>query len=66
MFQKLNLFKKDFMLKWSLILYISGPDGKLHCKCCKRSFTKERFFVTHKCLAVSDYVDITKKGAMGK
>ncbi|KAL5021554.1 hypothetical protein ScPMuIL_000709 [Solemya velum] len=38
-----------------------GKDGKYHCVRCKKSFRKERFFVTHKCLACSDYVDITKK-----
>lgn len=42
-----------------------GPDGRLTCRCCKRKFTKERFFNTHKCMASSDYVDISKKQAIG-
>ncbi|KAK3757650.1 hypothetical protein RRG08_000162 [Elysia crispata] len=36
-------------------------DGKLVCPQCKRLFAKERHFNTHKCLASSSYVDITKK-----
>ncbi|KAI8759371.1 zinc finger protein ZFAT [Biomphalaria glabrata] len=36
-------------------------DGKLLCPQCKRTFTKERHFNTHKCLASSSYVDISKK-----
>ncbi|XP_041375842.1 zinc finger protein ZFAT-like [Gigantopelta aegis] len=39
-------------------------DGKLHCVRCKRMFTKERHFSTHKCLASSDYIDITQKDAI--
>ncbi|XP_046329352.2 zinc finger protein ZFAT-like isoform X1 [Haliotis rufescens] len=38
-----------------------SKDGKFHCVRCKRAFTKERFFNTHKCLASSDYVIITSK-----
>ncbi|GAB1603206.1 zinc finger protein ZFAT-like isoform X1 [Argonauta hians] len=38
-----------------------GKDGKYHCTRCKRAFPKERYFITHKCLATSDYVDISKK-----
>lgn len=38
-----------------------GKDGRYHCARCKRAFTKERYFITHKCLASSDYVDISKK-----
>ncbi|XP_029647572.1 zinc finger protein ZFAT isoform X2 [Octopus sinensis] len=38
-----------------------GKDGKYHCARCKRAFPKERYFITHKCLATSDYVDISKK-----
>ncbi|CAL1545757.1 unnamed protein product [Lymnaea stagnalis] len=39
----------------------TNPDGRLGCPQCKRTFTKERHFNTHKCLASSSYVDITKK-----
>ncbi|GFO20664.1 Zinc finger protein zfat [Plakobranchus ocellatus] len=39
----------------------TDSDGKLVCPQCKRSFAKERHFNTHKCLASSSYVDITKK-----
>ncbi|KAH9515590.1 hypothetical protein Btru_011507 [Bulinus truncatus] len=39
----------------------TNPDGKLGCPQCKRTFTKERHFITHKCLASSSYVDISKK-----
>ncbi|XP_052061305.1 zinc finger protein ZFAT-like [Mytilus californianus] len=42
-----------------------GADGRLTCRRCKRKFTKERFFNTHKCMGSSDYVDITKKQAIG-
>ncbi|KAL3859095.1 hypothetical protein ACJMK2_009328, partial [Sinanodonta woodiana] len=38
-----------------------GKDGKLICVRCKRSFNRERFFTTHKCLASSDFVDISQK-----
>ena len=36
-----------------------GADGKLNCTRCKRSFNKERVFNAHKCLAVSDYIDLS-------
>lgn len=36
-----------------------GPDGRLICTRCKRSFHKGRVFNAHKCLAVSDYVDLS-------
>ncbi|XP_012940881.1 zinc finger protein ZFAT [Aplysia californica] len=39
----------------------TNADGKLVCPQCKRTFAKERHFNTHKCLATSSYVDITKK-----
>ncbi|GFR74633.1 zinc finger protein ZFAT-like [Elysia marginata] len=39
----------------------TDADGKLVCPQCKRVFAKERHFNTHKCLATSSYVDITKK-----
>lgn len=41
-----------------------GADGKLYCKACKKSFHKERFFKTHKCMPTTDYVDITKKSVL--
>ena len=31
------------------------------CSSCKRAFRKERHYTTHKCLASSDYVDITRR-----
>ncbi|XP_050398943.1 zinc finger protein ZFAT isoform X1 [Patella vulgata] len=37
-----------------------GSDGRFTCVRCKRSFIKDRYFNTHKCLS-DDYVDITKK-----
>ncbi|XP_062576812.1 zinc finger protein ZFAT-like [Saccostrea cucullata] len=41
-----------------------GADGKLYCKACKKSFHKERFFKTHRCMPTTDYVDITKKSVL--
>ncbi|KAK2186472.1 hypothetical protein NP493_199g06054 [Ridgeia piscesae] len=41
-----------------------AADGLIHCPCCKKVFRRERHFTTHKCLASSDYVDITKKELM--
>nr|KAG5708031.1 hypothetical protein BaRGS_025169 [Batillaria attramentaria] len=38
-----------------------GADGTMRCSRCHRSFRKERHFKTHKCLATSAYVDITKR-----
>ncbi|KAL4235227.1 hypothetical protein ACF0H5_006865 [Mactra antiquata] len=38
-----------------------GPDGKLLCTRCKKSFTRERVFNAHKCIALSEYVDFTSK-----
>ncbi|XP_045192490.2 zinc finger protein ZFAT-like [Mercenaria mercenaria] len=38
-----------------------GEDGKLLCTRCKKSFTRERVFNAHKCLAMSEYVDFTAK-----
>ncbi|XP_060077016.1 zinc finger protein ZFAT-like [Ylistrum balloti] len=38
-----------------------GTDGRFVCSSCKRSFTKERFFNTHKCMGTTDYVDLTRK-----
>ena len=43
------------------MIILSDKDGKLRCPNCKRTFTKERHFKTHKCLASSLYVDISKK-----
>ena len=40
-------------------LFSAGPDGKLTCTRCKKTFHKERVFNAHKCVAVSDYVDLT-------
>ena len=42
-------------------MYLSAADGKYHCVRCKKSFRRERHYNTHKCLADSNYVDITKK-----
>ena len=39
----------------------SDKDGKLHCPNCHRAFNKERHFRTHKCLANSLYIDISKR-----
>ena len=39
----------------------SDKDGKLHCPNCHRAFNKERHFKTHKCLANSLYIDISKR-----
>ena len=36
-----------------------GPDGKLTCTRCKKVFNKQRVFNAHKCVAISDYVDLT-------
>ncbi|XP_070205765.1 zinc finger protein ZFAT-like [Littorina saxatilis] len=36
-------------------------DGKLRCPNCHRTFNKERHFKTHKCLASSLYIDISKR-----
>ncbi|XP_076470431.1 zinc finger protein ZFAT-like isoform X2 [Babylonia areolata] len=36
-------------------------DGKLRCPNCHRVFNKERHFKTHKCLASSLYIDISKR-----
>ncbi|KAL8564633.1 hypothetical protein ACOMHN_032189 [Nucella lapillus] len=36
-------------------------DGKLRCPNCHRAFNKERHFKTHKCLASSLYIDISKR-----
>lgn len=44
--------------------FCTGPDGKLYCKACKKSFHKERFFKTHKCMPTTDYVDITRKNTL--
>ncbi|XP_064610516.1 zinc finger protein ZFAT-like isoform X2 [Liolophura sinensis] len=38
-----------------------STDGKYHCKRCKKAFGKERHFLTHRCMAASDYVDISKR-----
>ncbi|PVD20845.1 hypothetical protein C0Q70_19006 [Pomacea canaliculata] len=38
-----------------------GSDGKLRCGQCQRAFNKERHYKTHKCLASSAYVDISKR-----
>ncbi|XP_033754762.1 zinc finger protein ZFAT-like isoform X2 [Pecten maximus] len=38
-----------------------GSDGRFVCSSCKRSFTKERFFTTHKCMGTTDYVDLSRK-----
>jgi len=43
---------------------VAAADGLIHCPCCKKVFRRERHFTTHKCLASSDYVDITKKELM--
>jgi len=43
------------------LLIISGADGKLNCRLCKKSFTRERVFNAHKCIALSEYVDFTTK-----
>lgn len=40
---------------------LTGADGKYHCKRCKKAFGKERHFLTHRCMATSDYVDISKR-----
>ena len=37
----------------------TGLDGRMICKRCKRSFNKQRVFNAHKCLAVSDYIDLS-------
>ena len=54
----------EFPVKQCLDLLIfhsdfSGPDGKLTCTRCKRVFNKERVFNAHRCLAVSDYIDLS-------
>ena len=41
-----------------------GPDGRYHCVSCKKAFHKERHYITHKCIANTDYVDITGKEAI--
>lgn len=38
-----------------------GADGKLICSRCKKSFTRERVYNAHKCLALSEYVDFETK-----
>ncbi|XP_069113038.1 zinc finger protein ZFAT-like [Argopecten irradians] len=38
-----------------------SSDGRFVCTSCKRSFTKERFFNTHKCMGTTDYIDLTRK-----
>lgn len=40
---------------------VIGEDGKLLCTRCKKTFTKERVFNAHKCLALSEYVDFSVK-----
>lgn len=38
-----------------------GEDGKLTCRRCKKSFSRERVFNAHRCSALSEYVDFTTK-----
>jgi len=42
----------------SCVSSIVDADGRLTCRRCKKKFSKERHFNTHKCLALSDFVDI--------
>ncbi|XP_064641279.1 zinc finger protein ZFAT-like [Lineus longissimus] len=41
-----------------------GNDGRLHCPRCRRTFTRLRHYNSHRCLANSEYVDISKKEAV--
>ncbi|CAH1779573.1 unnamed protein product [Owenia fusiformis] len=39
-------------------------DGKIHCPRCKKSFHRARHFTSHKCMANTDYIDISKRSAI--
>ncbi|XP_013396741.1 zinc finger protein ZFAT [Lingula anatina] len=43
-----------------------GPDGRFLCVRCNKSFTRERHFNSHACLATGDYIDITRKEVINK
>ena len=43
----------------------AGADGKYTCIACKKSFLRERHFLTHRCMSIGDYVDLSRKDALG-